>query len=467
MRKMRCTVTPAIALLLLFIIGCGDSPELRMQQAQIAMANGKPDQALDIVSSVLDEKPDDLAALQLKARAHMLLAQLGASKKTLDKLIEDHPDNAEIRRHLIDWTWFEIRNVLTQSDFATNEKLQNKFSVAMSTGQAQAEWLATHENAKAESKYSLARYAHFDAQRLRIMLKVHKKSLSSVSLNNEDRGSDDTIATQMEGQIEDRLDEATDYLSEAIAADPKHFAAGEMYAGFLVQRKRWPDLWAFAVRLGEIEGLPASTAQRLVSTLLAMPNSEQPKDRRVELCWKMQSGVKETDQASPNWQITSARLHLVASEWTQAKPILEMALKTQPQHIEAQYLLSQCLYGLEQFNEARAILEKLSVKSPRSAQIQTLYGLVLMQTDEKVLAKEALRRATDLNPDDPVAREAFLSLMAREGHFDQAQGDIDEYLKRHPADPRAIRYKLQFEQAQGKLKAVEKLLQGVETLSPC
>ena len=52
-----CKIVKAwvVVLALTLAVGCGETPELRMQQAQIAMANGKPDQALKIVSSVLEE----------------------------------------------------------------------------------------------------------------------------------------------------------------------------------------------------------------------------------------------------------------------------------------------------------------------------------------------------------------------------------------------------------------------------
>ena len=463
MRDMRFVVTP-ILMLYLFSTGCGDSPELRMQQAQIAMANGKPDQALRTITSVLEEKPNDLMALQLKARAQMLVAQLDESKATLDKLLKTHPDNADVRRNLIDWTWFEIRSLLGQSNFSTDEAMQARFDVAISTGQAQAEWLVTHQKAIAESFYYRARYAHFNARRLQTILDAQQSSLAHVNLDGETGASNDNAKNNE--KIDRYLDEAVSHLKEAITADPKHFAACEMYTGFLVQRGHWAKLWGFADRMSKIEGLPASTARRLVSAILAMPATKQSKAQRVERGWKIQSAVNETQQVSPDWQLTTARLHLVVSEWAKAKPVIESVLKSRPNDVEAQYLLSQCLYGLEQHVEARAILEKLSLKSSKSSQIQTLYGLVLLQTGEKVLAKEALRRATELNPDDPVAREAFLALMAKEGHFLQAEGDIDEYLKRHPTDPRAIRYKMQFEQAQGRQGAVADLLKKVESLSP-
>jgi len=454
-----------LALTLLTTTGCGESPELRMQQAQIAMANGKPDQALKIVSSILEETPDNLEAVEIKARAQMLLAHLDDSKKTLNDLIAANPDSADARRHMIDWTWFRIRSVLSQSDFSSDSKLQEQFDEAMGEGQAQAEWLVTHDFT-AEAYYDQAQYAIFDAQRLGRMVQGKKKSLTSASLDEDAQAHSDIVVEQMTKQAEGRLGDARQFLRRALDADPSHFKACELYSNLLAQAQQWSDLWVLAVQVTEVHDLPVTNAQGIVSALLTMPAAEQPIARRLEVGWKIQGAVTEARQDSPTWKITSARLHLTASEWPQAQALLEAALKSQPNNVDGQYLLARSLYGQKKYDQAKEILAKLSTKVARSPQVQTLYGLTLMQTGETALAKEALRLATDLNPGDAVAREAFLALLAEEGHIDEAQSDIDEYLKYHPSDPRAIRFKIQFEQGQGRPEVVADLLERVEVLSP-
>ena len=463
----RCKIVNAwiVVLALTLAAGCGETPELRMQQAQIAMANGKPDQALKIVSSVLEETPDNLDAVQLKARAQMLLAHLDDSKNTLNDLVAANPDSADARRHMIEWTWFRIRSVLSQSDFASNTELQEQFEEAMAEGQAQAEWLVTHDFI-AEAYYNQAQYAIFDAQRLNRMSQGKKKSLTSVSLDEDTQAQSDIVIEQLAKQAEGRLGDARQFLRRALDDDPEHFKACELYSNLLAQAQQWFDLWVLAGQVAEVQDLPVTNAQGIVSALLTMPASEQSVASRLEVGWKIQAAVSEARQNSPTWKITSARLHLTAGDWSQAQALLEEALKSQPNNVDGQYLLARSLYGQKKYDQAKEILSKLSTKVARSPQVQTLYGLTLMQTGELALAKEALRLATDLSPGDAVAREAFLALLAEEGHIDEAQADIDEYLKFHPADPRAIRFKIQYEQGQGRTEAVANLLERVEVLSP-
>ena len=89
-----------------------------------------------------------------------------------------------------------------------------------------------------------------------------------------------------------------------------------------------------------------------------MPASEQSIDRRLEVGWKIQAAVTEARQDSPTWKITSARLHLTASEWSQAQTLLEAALKSQPNNVDGQYLLARSLYGQKQYDQAKGILAK-------------------------------------------------------------------------------------------------------------
>ncbi len=455
-----------LAVGLTVMVGCGDSPELRMQQAQIAMANRNPERALSIITSVLDETPGDLKAMLLKARAQMLLAHLADSRRTLDQLIEAQPDNLDVRLNLVDWTWFQIRSVLSQSEFSTDSQLQEQFDDAMSVGQAQVEWLIQNEENLADAYYYQARYAISDVDRLGMMVAAEEKSLRRMNLLDRRSDRPDSVVERLKVQMDARTAEAVDSLRQAIELDPRHDRACQMYAGLLVQRERWPDLWVLVGQISQTDGLSASTAQRLVTALLEMPDTQQPKAKRLKTCWKIQRAVNKAHKTLPLWKLASARLHLVAGQPAKAKPLLEAAIKRQPRNNEAQYLLAQSLYGLKKFDQAKAILEKLSTKLARSSRVQTLYGLVLMQTGDTVLAKEALRRATDLDPDDSMARESFLALMAQEGHIGQAQADIDEYIKRNPTDPRAIRFKMQYEQSQGRPQVVTELLARVETISP-
>ena len=160
MRKLILVVVCVLVLL----DGCADSPELRLEQARIAIANGKLDRALKIVSAVLEQNPDNLGAQRVKVRTQILLGQFDESKKLLDRMVATHPGDVVARRHLLDWAWFRMRRVLRESDYANDPQLHARFEEALLTGREQARWLSGQVGCEAEGLLYQARCAGFDAR---------------------------------------------------------------------------------------------------------------------------------------------------------------------------------------------------------------------------------------------------------------------------------------------------------------
>ena len=236
----------------------------------------------------------------------MLLARLDDSKKTLNDLVAANPDSVVARRLMIDWTWFRIRSVLSQSDFASNSKLQIQFDEAMEEGQAHAEWLVTNDF-PAEAYYDQAQYAIFDAQRLNRIAQGKKKIISLASLDDDAQAQSDIVVKQLTKQVDGRLGDARQFLRRALDVDPNHFKACQLYSNLLAQAQQWSDLWVLAQQVVEAHDLPVTNAQGIVSALLAMPAAEQTLARRLEVGWKIQGAVTESRKDSPTWKIVSAR----------------------------------------------------------------------------------------------------------------------------------------------------------------
>ncbi len=461
-------IIPALALVLTLgcLNACGDSPELKMQQAKIALANGKPDEALTLTTSVLEEQPDNFEALKIKTRSQLMLAKLTAAKRSIDKMLEAEPDDETVHRTMIDWTWMRMRNLLSQSEFATDTKLQVEFAEAMTVGMEQADWLAARESTVADSLYFRARYTHMDVQRIRVEAHHSERALSGMNLEEDVDDQTEREADRREFEVEARLTEAEGYLRAALDADSEHYDAVEMLIALLLQREQWPDLWDLAERYSVTEGIPDTLFDHLASALLVVPSSLKTTEQRLDVGWKLQKVVNEDLKSGPTWQIASARLHMVAKEYDRAQELLEIALQSRGGDMDARYLLAQSLYGQERYPEAIAVLDDLKRSAPRSARVHALFGLAKMKTGELILAKEALRLATELNPQDPMAREGFLALMVQEGHIAEAKGDVDVYYNLNPTQPRAIRFKLQFELANANREEVGKLLRSVEKIKP-
>lgn len=446
--------------------GCSDTPELRMEQAKIAFANGKLDESLKLATSVLEEQPDNFEAMTLKAQSQMLLAQINSSKKTLDKMMSIRPEDEAVRRMLVDWTWAHIRNLMNQSDFGTNEKLHEQFGETLTLGLEQCDWLAEKPEAIADSLYFRARYTNLDAAKIRIISMQQQRSLQGLSLDENVEDPSAALTEKYKYEVESRISEAEQYLRQALEHDPKHFQAAEMYISMLTNTQKWPDLWDLAAKCADAGEMPDNTAGQLVQAVLSIPGTLKKPSERIEIGRKIQDAVIKDQHESPTWLITSARLNMVAKEYVLAQELLTEALKSRPRDMDGRYLLAQSLYGQEKYEESIAVLEELKRSAPRAARVHALFGLALMQSGDMILAKEALRMATELNPADPMAREGFLALMVQEGHIAEAQKDVEVYYNLNPTQPRAIRFKMQFELANANREEVIKLLKNVEKIKP-
>ena len=459
-----------VALALGWLAGCGDDPQTQMQQAQIALSNNKPDLALEYASSVLDAQPNLFQAMLVKARAEIMLNQLHEADETLESMVKIQPGNIDVRRLRITWAFRELQRLLGRSKFASDERLQEKFDQVLKQGNEETDWLAGRNTDEAEVAFLRARFADTDATRFRVMLRTENRSIDRIdtTIGEEEEKGPDATQRRYERNIEIQLNSAEQFLREAIGADPRHFAACRMYIGLLIQRQRWLDLWDLARDLAEQKDLPNSLAESMVKGIQSIPTTVQAKAARLDVGWRVLSAVDVTQQNSRLWQLSAARLHMDAQEWDEAKELLDEVIKKAPADVEARYFLALTLYYQKEFAQAREVLEKLRKRTPNrymASRIETLYGRTLAELDESLLAKEALRTAMELNPNNDDARLAFMGLMAQEGQYGES-AELESYYQNNPSDPRAIRFMLQHRASQGDRDGVAQLIDQIENLSP-
>ena len=115
----------------------------------------------------------------------------------------------------------------------------------------------------------------------------------------------------------------------------------------------------------------------------------------------------------------------------QAEEILAAA----PGDPRAETLLAAARRRLGDFKGARAILEPLSVRQPRAAQVHCEWGLTLVQLSEPTAALAALHRAVALKRDLPEAWRAIGDLLTQAGETDRADLAFAEMIRASVEDP--------------------------------
>lgn len=454
------------AMVVVLSIGCSESPEHRLQRAQIALANNKPEAALDLTQSLLDARPDDVAALLIRAKAQMQLLQLDPAKLTLDHLVQAQPESGEVRRLMVNWTFLRLENLLVQSPFATRADMQARFDETMEIGLAQADWIRAHEKADVEALALRGRYAMATVARLRAMQAYHKSQIRTVRLPGDPPDPAAERVAAFTQQIRAAGVDAQRLFRQVVDADPRFSNIAEVYAGMLADESNWAEIWILAQRLAREQNLPPGASARLVLALLQMPDAQQPRPRRMETAWKLQEAVDPARRESPQWKVAAARLHLSADDVDKAQKLLEQIIAASPRHSEARFLLAHSYYLQGRYPQAKQLLDALALELKNSSEVHTIHGLTLYRTGDNALAKEALRKAIDLNPDNRMARLSLVGLMIEEGQIDKTKPDMDYLYANFPADAEVIRLKMRYEQAMSRPQSLVELLNRTERLSP-
>lgn len=453
----------SIAVVLLMLCGCGDSAQRQMQRAQIALANGKYETAVVLADEALARQPDDVAVLVIKADAQKRLLKLEAAKATLDRALAVQKDSLAVRRQLVSWVMVKLGNLLSQSDLLQNPQRENEFDQTLALGDEQVRFLREHSSLSAESSFIQARLALADVERMRLKQDALRKSLAH--RQTPATSPEPLDASAMETPIARRVEQAVQCFQAVIQTDALYPEAAERYALLLRENRNWPRLWELSQRMVQEKTLAPSLVATLVQSLLVMPASVQPMEQVLQTSGLLLQRVEPDKRKSVSWRLTDARVMLVKNEIDRAIPVLETIVHDEPKNPTAAFLLAQCYFAKKDFQKAKNLLQDM-VTQIRSGEVQSLYGRTLMELGDSLLAREALRAAIDINPDDAVARQAFLTLQAKTNHLDQMQSDVEEYYRQNPADPKAIRFKYQFELVRNNRQAIDALLEKVRGLDP-
>ena len=127
---------------------------------------------------------------------------------------------------------------------------------------------------------------------------------------------------------------------------------------------------------------------------------------------------------------------------------LRRAAELAPQSAQMQYNLALTYYQLNRFEDARAPIASAVQRWPDIFQLNFLYGAVLSKLGEDLLAYQALRRAHELNPQDPGAVDLLYATTLRLAHksqdahqYSDALRYFEDAAKQRPDDPEPQRGK--------------------------
>lgn len=438
---------------LLLAAGCGEDPQHLLQQAQVALDNGRADMALAKSIQVLEDDPGNADALLIKTEALLQQQALSRSRKTIDQLLQQNQQMPETHRLLGEWTLLNLQRVLNDRDIQDEAKRQADYEAALEMARGVLQWMQQHESMVKPALHLHARIAQARAHRLQMLA--------------EQTGADpETDPADLQQQINAEIQQAMDHYRRLLKLEPNHRQAALTYTHLLIEYQRWEPLWKQAEAWADRNDLRIQVVYDVVTTLMSMPETFRTTEQRVDLASRIRLAVSESDRDSRLWKLTSARLLIARQKSDQAQLLLKQVHKNHPENREAAYLLAYTYFEAGDYEKARTLLFPLAASMRNSPRVASLYGRTLLRSNDPAAAAQALAHALQLEPSDELAFIEWVQALAQLGQLDDAESEIEQYHRHRPNDPLAVAFMLQLERYRGRRQSVEQLASQLEQHQP-
>lgn len=170
------------------------------------------------------------------------------------------------------------------------------------------------------------------------------------------------------------------------------------------------------------------------------------------------------DDADAQLQLAQIELHNDA--YSQADAALQRARALQPDNLDAVPIEVSVLEGQHQPDKARQVLADQLTRHPQSAFLQYQLGQWLLRNGAPEFALLALTRAVELEPDNQDYRYDLALALHGLDQVEAAQRQLDEMLRRQPANRKARVLLIGYWKETGQLQNVQILLAELEQQNP-
>lgn len=174
----------------------------------------------------------------------------------------------------------------------------------------------------------------------------------------------------------------------------------------------------------------------------------------------------ENEHDKPASQAELARIYLHDGDYQQAMLAVERVLALTPGDLDAVVMKARALDLEGQPDKARAVLAEPLKREPDSAFMQHQLGLWLLAHKQEEFALLALTRAVELAPDAGDYRYDLAVALHGMDQLDAAQSQLDELLRRDPANRRARLTLIDYWKQSGQLQNVQVLQAELERQNP-
>jgi Tfp pilus assembly protein PilF len=165
-------------------------------------------------------------------------------------------------------------------------------------------------------------------------------------------------------------------------------------------------------------------------------------------------------------QVQLAELYMTTGTLPKARAAVDLAMKLEPDNIEAGLVNVELLDKQGQTDPSRQQLAQLLDRHPQSSRLQHALGHWLLAHGQHEYALLALAKAVELEPDNTRYRYELAVALHGLEQLEPAQRQLEEILQRQPANRRARILLIRYWKEAGQLQKVQVLLAELEQQNP-
>ncbi len=247
------------------------------------------------------------------------------------------------------------------------------------------------------------------------------------------RDPENLDARRMLGRIYARLigDQQTGRVDERMVSK-----AIEQYALVTQKDPTDSDSWLMLGRLYQVAQNTAKAAEAYKKALDLEPDNEFALSRLALLYSDTGDSTKALEiwkkladkDPRPEHLRALAKAYEDSHDYKAASETLKRALEAAPRDPEIKGDLAQDLLLADKTDEALALYNELAAADPKNAGLQVRISEIYRQKHDLVKAREAQKRAEELNPDSPDIRYNDFKLLAAEGKTAEATARLQSIL---------------------------------------
>jgi cellulose synthase operon protein C len=374
----------------------------RLLLAGALLRQGQGDRALAALQPLIERDPPDPNALAAAAEATLYKGDFAKAQQLLRRAAQADPNNQRLRAAL-------ALAAISRGD--------------TSSGMAELESVA----AKSESDNFAA---------LALLAEHVKRGDTAAALRTvatlAERMPQQALPHYLRGQIlmsATRFVEAREPLEAALKAEPAYYPA---LASLLV--------------IDEIENKPELARSRVEAFLKNQPQHVQATldlARMQLLARQPQEGIvallqgtiqKHPLEAAP--RVSLAALYLHTGDPKRAIGVAQDGLALLPDHADLLDILGQAQLRTRSYQQAMATFRRLQVSQPQSPMPHLRQAEVLLSQGERAGARQAVRRALQVEPGNVASELRLAELALAEKDYAEAAVVAQRLSSTHPTDPR-------------------------------